>query len=60
MLMFVDQTREFLKATDASAGMEYALLLSLIAVAIVAGVSAFGSALSDYYNNLATGIPGGG
>ena len=60
MQMYVDQTIEFLKNEDGSAGMEYALLISLIAVAIVAGVTALGTALSAYYSNLAAGIPGGG
>ena len=60
MQMYVDQTIEFLKNEAGSAGMEYALLISLIAVAIVAGVTALGTALNAYYNNLAAGIPGGG
>jgi Flp pilus assembly pilin Flp len=60
MQMLVDQTKKFIKAEDASAGAEYALLVSLIAVAIVAGVSALGITLSNYYNSLAAGIPDGG
>jgi pilus assembly protein Flp/PilA len=32
---------------------EYALLVSFIAIAIIVGVTAFGTALSDFFNNLA-------
>jgi pilus assembly protein Flp/PilA len=59
VLMFVDQTIEFLKDEGGSAGMEYALLVSLIAVAIVAGITAFGTALSAYYDDLVTRMPSG-
>ena len=37
---------------------EYALLVGLIALAIVIGVGAFGTALNDFFNSLADTVTG--
>jgi len=36
---------------------EYALIILLVAVVVVAGLSGFGSALLSYYNQIATTLP---
>ena len=37
---------------------EYALLVALIALAIVIGVTAFGTALNDFFNSIADPVTG--
>jgi pilus assembly protein Flp/PilA len=39
---------------------EYAMLLALIALIVVAGVGTFGQAINTWYANLSTTLPGGG
>jgi pilus assembly protein Flp/PilA len=39
---------------------EYAMLLALIALVVVGGVTAFGTAISGWYDRLSTNLPGGG
>jgi len=41
----------FIRDADGAAASEYALLVMLIAVAILAGVTAFGNKLSGLYTN---------
>jgi pilus assembly protein Flp/PilA len=38
---------------------EYAMLLALIALVVVGGVTAFGTAISQWYTTLAGSLPGG-
>jgi pilus assembly protein Flp/PilA len=59
MQKYLNRTMEFLRDEEGASAAEYALLIGLIAGVIILGVGALGTALSDYYNNLAAGIPGG-
>ncbi len=60
MQKYLDPTLRFLKDEAGASSAEYALLVTLIGVAIVAGVSALGTALGTYYDGLASRMPGGG
>jgi Flp pilus assembly pilin Flp len=49
---------DFIRDGDGASATEYALLLGVIALAIVAGMSMFGTTLGDYYmNNIAAKMP---
>ena len=48
---------DFFRDEDGASAAEYALLLGLIALAIVAGVSAFGTTLGNYYTNVVSTLP---
>lgn len=52
----MNRIRTFLKAEDAIAVTEYALLIALVAVALVAAVLAFGSRLSSWFTAKTTSI----
>jgi pilus assembly protein Flp/PilA len=52
-----DRVRENAKDRGATAT-EYALLVALIALAIVIGVTAFGSALNGFFTSLGTTVSG--
>ena len=47
----MDYMRRFLKSEDAIAVTEYALLIALVAVVLVAVVLAFGTKLSSWFTN---------
>jgi pilus assembly protein Flp/PilA len=48
--------RETLQDDSGASSVEYALLASLIAVAIVTGVTTLGSTLNGIFGNAATGV----
>ena len=43
---------------DAAGALEYALLVSFIAVAVIVGVTKFGTALSTFFSTMSTVIGG--
>ena len=45
-----------LKDRDAAGALEYALLVSFIAVAVIVGVTAFGKALGTFFTNMGTAV----
>jgi pilus assembly protein Flp/PilA len=57
MQNYFDRTSEFLNNEEGASAVEYALLLTLIAVVIIGGVTAFGTTLSNYYNTIVNGLP---
>jgi len=57
MQNYLDRALEFLKREEGASATEYALLVTLIAVVIITGITAFGTNLSDYYNKIVTGLP---
>jgi pilus assembly protein Flp/PilA len=52
--------RRFVREDHGQDLVEYAMLLALIALVVVGGVTAFGTAISTWYTNLAGALPGGG
>ena len=50
MQNYLVRTMEFLKSETGASAAEYALLIGLIAVVIVAGISTFGTTLGGYYD----------
>jgi Flp pilus assembly pilin Flp len=57
MQKYLIRSMDFLKDGDGATAAEYGLLLGLIALAIVAGVSAFGTNLGTYYTNIVASLP---
>jgi pilus assembly protein Flp/PilA len=57
MQNYLDRAMEFLNSEEGASATEYALLVTLIAVVIVAGFTALGTSLGDYYNRIVTGLP---
>ncbi len=57
MQTYLDRTMEFLRDEGGATAAEYGLLVTLIGVVIVAGVSAFGISLSNYYDTLVSRLP---
>ena len=57
MQKYLDRTLEFLKNEKGASAAEYALLIGLIAMVIMAGISAFGTSLGSYYQSLAGSLP---
>ncbi|MDD2391140.1 MAG: Flp family type IVb pilin [Desulfobacterales bacterium] len=49
---------QFINDEEGATAVEYALMVALIAVAIIAGAKALGGALGDKFNNVATTISG--
>jgi len=52
--------RRFVREDHGQDLVEYAMLLALIALVVVGGVTAFGTAISGWYTSLAGNLPGGG
>lgn len=52
----VEKITAFLKDEEGSNASEYALILALIALAIIAGATLLGGALSTKFNNASTAI----
>ena len=52
----MNRIREFLKSDDAIAVTEYALLIALVAVVLVAVVLAFGTRLSSWFTKKTNSI----
>jgi pilus assembly protein Flp/PilA len=57
MKNYFDRFLEFLKSEEGASAAEYGLLVGLIALVIVAGVSAFGTSLSGLYDTIVAGLP---
>ena len=51
-------TRHLLYSQSGNAGMEYALFLSLITLAVVAGLGIVGSEISGFFNSTGNAIGG--
>jgi pilus assembly protein Flp/PilA len=52
----LDQTKKFLKDEEGAAAIEYALLVGLIAVAIVAAVTALGTKVASTFSSITTSL----
>ncbi len=52
--------RRFVREDHGQDLVEYAMLLALIALVVVGGVTAFGTAISTWYTNLSGLLPVGG
>lgn len=52
-------TVRFLEDDSGAVAIEYGLILALMVIAVIAAVSATGSANSDSFQNTADAIPGG-
>ncbi len=50
----VNMIRQFVKAEEGLAAAEYAILLTLIAVALIAAVTAFRTAIENAFNTATT------
>ena len=49
--------RRFMREDDGQDLVEYAMLVALIAIVCVGGVTALGSVLNSWYENVSTTIP---
>ena len=49
--------RRFMREDDGQDLVEYAMLVALIAIVCVGGVTALGSVLNQWYENVSTTIP---
>ena len=49
--------RRFVREDDGQDLVEYAMLIALIALAVVAGVGALATAINTQYNNISTSSP---
>ncbi|HKS96937.1 MAG TPA: Flp family type IVb pilin [Terriglobia bacterium] len=52
--------RHFVRNDDAATMVEYALMLSLIAIVCILAVTAIGTNANTIFNNIASNLPGGG
>ena len=52
----LDQIKKFLKDEEGAAAIEYALLVGLIAVAIVAAVTALGTQVASTFSSITTSL----
>lgn len=53
----LDRTKKFLKDEEGAAAIEYALLVGLIAVAIVAAVTALGTKVAGTFTSITNSLP---
>jgi pilus assembly protein Flp/PilA len=53
----LDRTKKFLKDEEGAAAIEYALLVGLIAVAIVAAVTALGTKVASTFSSITGKLP---
>ncbi|WP_179400618.1 Flp family type IVb pilin [Burkholderia guangdongensis] len=56
MSNLVQQVKQFVRDEDGVTAIEYGLIAALIALLIIAGVTAIGKTLSDVFNDIATSI----
>ncbi len=47
-----------LRSDEGATALEYGILVALIALVIIAGVTAFGGALNTFFNGIAGKVPG--
>jgi len=55
----MEKLRNFLKEESGATAVEYAIMVALIAIVIVAAVATLGSNLSGVFNQATAGIPAG-
>ena len=58
MKTFMQKARTFIQDEDGASAVEYALLVALIAVAIIAGARALGQAVSGKLSDVASTVSG--
>jgi pilus assembly protein Flp/PilA len=58
MTAFIAGIKERFESEKGATATEYSLLVGLIALGIVLGVGAFGTALNDWFDGLATTVAG--
>ncbi len=56
----MEKLANFLKEESGAAAVEYGLLVALIAVVIIASVTALGTTLSGKFNTVSTAVGGAG
>ena len=59
MNRFTTMVRHFVKNDEAATMVEYALMLSLIAVVCIAAVTLIGGNANNIFNTIAGALPGG-
>ena len=52
----MNSVRQFIRDEDGQDVVEYGLLIATIAIVVLIGVNFFGSAISDWFRNLASRI----
>jgi pilus assembly protein Flp/PilA len=57
--IMLNQIMRFVKEEDGATAVEYGLMVSLIALAIIVSVTAIGNGLNTVFNNVAGSLPGG-
>jgi len=57
MKIYLEKIAAFIKDEEAASAIEYGLLASLIALAIVAGATALGTAINAKFQNAAESMP---
>jgi len=60
MARITSLVRHFVRNDDAATMVEYALMLSLIAIVCIIAVTAIGTNANTIFNNIAANLPGGG
>jgi pilus assembly protein Flp/PilA len=60
MARITSLVRHFVRNDDAATMVEYALMLSLIAIVCIIAVTAIGTNANTIFNNIANNLPGGG
>ena len=60
MARITSLVRHFVRNDDAATMVEYALMLSLIAIVCILTVTAIGTNANTIFNNIANNLPGGG
>jgi len=59
MARITSLVRHFVRNDDAATLVEYALMLSLIAIVCIIAVTAIGTNANTIFNNIANNLPGG-
>lgn len=60
MARITSLVRRFVRNDDAATMVEYALMLSLIAIVCIIAVTAIGNNANTIFGNIAANLPGGG
>ncbi|HKT08533.1 MAG TPA: Flp family type IVb pilin [Gemmatimonadaceae bacterium] len=60
MARITSLVRHFVRNDEAATMVEYALMLSLIAIVCIIAVTAIGTNANTIFNNIANNLPGGG
>ena len=60
MKTYLQKAMAFIRDEEGASAVEYALLVGLIALAIVAGATALGGAINTAFDNAATSMAGAG